>query len=228
MKETTKLQRIVEQIIQIVRENNIRPEQFRYVTKQVRNTANLVTPKRPSRLPDYLTAGEIYYLLNVAAEDSFDALFIEFQIFTGLRISEARNLMIQDIDWFNNQLKVVQGKGGKDRHVPITSNILHKLRLYLNGRTKGYVFTKKAGLPYTIRALQIRISKRLKQCKFQKKLSTHSLRHTYACLCLARGMRIEDIKLLMGHSAIKTTEIYAKLELSSIKEKYLSLMDQRG
>ena len=145
-------------------------------------------------------------------------------IFTGLRISETRNLLIQHIDFYNNQLKVVQGKGRKDRYVPIKISLNNQIRQYIANRGTGYLFAKKDLTAYTIRALQKRMETVIKLCRFDKKLSTHSLRHTFACLCLAKGLRLEDIKLLMGHSSIKTTEIYAKLELGSIKENYLRLM----
>ena len=132
------------------------------------------------------------------------------------------------LNFNNNQLKVIEGKGRKDRYVPITSNITHKIKLYLNGRIRGYLFTKRDLTQIGVRGLQKRITKRIKEANFNKKLSTHSLRHTFACLCLSRGLRIEDIKLLMGHSSITTTQIYAKLELAAIKEQFLQLMDQRG
>ena len=66
----------------------------------------------------------------------------------------------------------------------------------------------------------------IKEAALTKKLSTHSLRHMFACICLSKGMRLEDIKLMMGHSSIKTTEIYAKLELGAIKDKYLQIMGE--
>lgn len=175
-----------------------------------------------------MNSAEIYRLLEVAKADVFDSLLIEFMIFTGLRLSETRNLMIQNIDFFNNQLKVVQGKGHKDRYVPISTNIQSKLKLFLRGRVRGFVFCRSDERLYTQRALRYRIVKQIAKCHFSKSIHTHSLRHTFACLCLARGLRLEDIKLLMGHDNIKTTEIYAKLEIGSIKDKFLEIMDMRG
>jgi len=89
------------------------------------------------------------------------------------------------------------------------------------------VFGKKDGKQYTRRAFQKRITNALNECKFSKKLHTHSLRHTFACLCLARGLDIKRLSVLMGHSSVKTTEIYARLELGDIKQEFLQLMDQR-
>lgn len=222
-----KKKKIIEEIVKIVKHYNLTPTEFRYVVGEVRKSCNLQIPKRAKKLPDFLNSGEIYFLLN-NEKNMLTQLLMEFLIFTGLRISEARNIMIQDIDFNNDQLKVIQGKGHKDRYVPLTSNLGQKLKLYLQERKRGYLFTKKNNMPFTKRALQKRVSQSLNSCGFNKVLSTHSLRHTFACLCLARGITIEKIKLFMGHSSIKTTEVYAKLELGSVKEEFLSLMDYRG
>jgi integrase len=179
-------------------------------------------------LPDYLNPAEIYQLLDICKTKPVDALLIEFLIFTGLRISELKNLLIEDIDWQNHLLKVVRGKGGKDRYVPLTTNLQSKLLLYLQGRTRGWVFCKKNQTIYTTRALEYRISYWLHKLQLPKKLSTHSLRHTFACLCLARGLSIYQVKDLLGHSSIKVTEIYGKLGLDHIKSDFLRLMDYRG
>ena len=136
--------------------------------------------------------------------------------------------MIADLDFDNNQLKVVEGKGKKDRYVPLTTNVASKLKLLIQGRKSGWVFAKKNNKPYTVRAFQNRITNQLQLVGFDKKLHTHSLRHTFACLCLAKGLKLQDVQLLMGHSSIKTTEIYGRLELGTIKQDFLQLMDQRG
>ena len=220
--------RAIEKISSLVKEYKLTPTEFRYCCAQVRIKNNLVIEKRNKRLPDYLNAGEIYILHQKAMQNKFDGVLIEFLIFTGLRISEANKLQIQDLDFNDNKLKVIEGKGKKDRYVPLTNNLIQKLNLFLGDRKRGFVFAKSDETKYSIRALQKRIKNNLNACNFEKKLSTHSLRHTFACLCLAKGMQLTDIKLMMGHSSIKTTEIYAKLELGSIKNQFLQLMDQRG
>jgi len=228
MKEKTKLQRVVEKIKPIVNEARITPEQYRYISKKVREQLGLQIPKVPKKLPDYLNQSEIWALLKEAQKDPLNFVLIEFLIFTGLRIAEARNLLIEQIDFDNNQLKVVQGKGKKDRHVPVTPNLQSKILLYLGKRKKGYLFVKSNGRAYSIRALQKRVTNTIKKCNFSKKLTTHSLRHTFACYCRAKGLPLEHIQILLGHASIKQTEWYGRLELGSIKEDFLMLMDQKG
>jgi len=218
----------ISEIVEIVKNKSLSPTEFRYICSQVRINCKLVIPKRPKSLPNYLTASEMYLFLEKAhKKDNLTGLLAEFLTFTGLRIAEATDLMVQDIDFDANQLKVINGKGGKDRFVPVTSNILQKIKLHLNKRTKGYVFGKKNGTQYSKRAFQKRIKGVLLSCNFTKNLSTHSLRHTFACVCLARGLDLKQISILLGHDSVKSTEIYAKLELGTIKEQFLHLMDKR-
>jgi len=219
------LQRCIKQIIEIKKKHNLTPEQNRYVDKQVRNLLDLSIPKRAKKLPVYLTPPEIYHFLEVAWNKSTThGLLCDFLIKTGLRINEARNVDIRDFQ-DNNQLKVVHAKFNKERYVPITNSLQQKIKLYRGPRTQGYLFINQNKRQYSKRRLQQLVCEVITESNIMKPgLSTHSLRHTFACLCLAKGMRLEDIKLLMGHSSIKTTEIYAKLELGAIKEKYLRLM----
>ena len=224
---STRLNHCIRKIGEIVTQYRLTPPQYRYVTKRIREELDLQIPKTAKNLPEYLTPAEIYHVLSIA-NTPYNGLLVEFLIFTGLRISEARNLLIGHLDIPGNQLKVVAGKGQKDRYVPLTSNLGHKIRLWLGNRSVGYVFGRQNGRRYSVRSMQRRVSGVLDMAGLDKKLHTHSLRHTFACLCMARGIPIERIQLMMGHSSVKTTEIYAKMELGAVKEQFLALMDKRG
>lgn len=215
----------IQEIVEVKKKHNLTPEQSRYVDKQVRLLLGLKTIVRSKKLPTYLTASEIYnFLENANTISSKHRLLCEVLIFTGMRINELRNLDIRDIQFDNNQIFVREGKGKKDRYVPISNNLLHKIKLFTEGRNKGSLFLNRSKTQYSKRMLQTMVEDVIKATGLQKHMSTHSLRHTFACLCLAKGIKIEEIKLLMGHSAIKTTEVYARLELGDIKQKYLQLM----
>jgi len=224
MKKTTKLNNCIIKMTEIVSYYRLTPEQYRYVSKKVREGVGLKVEKRPKRLPDYLTSAEIYGLLNINQDKPFVVLLCDFLIQTGLRISELNNLMIQDIDFRDLQVKVVQGKNRKDRIVPITRSMAHKLSLHCGKRKSGYVFCKNNNTKYSKRALQHIVKSAINRCNFNKDLTTHSLRHTFACLMRQKGMKIQDIQILMGHSSVTTTEIYAKMSLGPIKEEYQLLM----
>jgi integrase/recombinase XerD len=223
MKEETKLQRIVTEILQIVKSANISPQQLRYIFKKVREDGDYQVKRVPKKLRDFLSPSEIYELLRLST-DSFDRLLIEFLLKTGLRISEARNLHINNIDFQSNQIKVEQGKNSKDRYVPLHHSLINPLRLYISNR-KGYLFVKNNGLRYSIRALQYRVTRNLKKLNSEKKLDTHSLRHTFGTYLRLKGMPLQDIQVILGHSSIKTTEIYAKMVQSvESREKFQQIM----
>jgi integrase/recombinase XerD len=223
----TQLRNCINQIKLIKSKYNLTPQQNRYVDKQIRNELKLFISRRPKKLPDFLNPSEIFiFKKKCLNHKGIFSMLGNILIFTGLRISEVRNLDIRDIDFSSNQLKVVQGKGGKDRYVPVHSGLLEHIKQYILGRSSGFLFINSKNKPYSVRRLQQMMEIVLKECGFNKRLSTHSLRHTFACLCLSKGLRLEDLKLLMGHTSIKTTEIYAKLELSSIKNQYLQIMGE--
>lgn len=216
---------IISKIAKFKRRFKLTPEQNRYVDKQVREMLNLQIQKRPKRLPNFLNPGEIDVFLKVARETGLKhSMLARVLIFTGLRIGEVRNLDVRDLDFGNNQLKVILGKGKKDRYVSISSGLLDHVKQYIGDRTRGNVFVNRKGTKYTKRMLQYMVEKIINKCQFTKDLSTHSLRHTFACMCISKGLRLEEIQILMGHDRIETTQIYARLELGTIKEKYLQIM----
>lgn len=230
MEEETKLNKVIELRKAITVQYCLTPEQLRYVNKIERNQLNLNTIKsKRQELPNYMNPSEVYVFMKTAYEMGTEyGLLCEFLILTGLRINEARNLRTSDIEWSNDQIKVVNGKGGKDRYVPLNTQLANKIRMYLDGRRNGYLFCRvrkhqAIGNPMSKRLLQTRVEKVIKACKFEKHLSTHSLRHTFACMCLSKGMSLESIQLMMGHSSRVTTEIYAKLELGQVKQQFLQL-----
>ena len=191
----------------------------------MREKGKYQVPKEKKQLPDYMNDAEIGAILDLSSKkDETTSLLIPLGIFTGLRISELSNLKIQEIDFENYQIKVVGGKGGKDRYIPINNVIIRYIKGYINDRKKGYLFVKSNQTPYSKRALQKKVEKLLKELSLDKKLSSHSLRHTYATLLRRRGMSLERIQVLLGHSRRTTTEIYAKMELEPVKEDYFKMI----
>ena len=216
---------IIRRIIELLDKYKPTPQEFRYITQAIRVKLGLRIPKRPKRLPVAMTDSEIYIFLKKASDNKpIVSVLCNLLLFTGLRISEARNLDIRDIDWGGNVLKVVSGKGNKDRFVPLPLGLQDKLKIYLAGRKSGYVFCKKDGHKYTRRRLQYIVTNTIKECNFNKSLHTHSLRHTYATLLLRRGLHKDKIQVIMGHSSIKTTEIYTKMELGDTTSEVIKLM----
>lgn len=218
-KQTTELK---DKIINNIKEYNPSATSLRYIFKQIRKETGLYISRRSKKLPEYFTPPETYMLMKSARELSDKhSLLIQILIQTGLRISELRNLDMRDIK--DNRIMVRAGKGNKDRYVPIGSNLTEIISLYCKPRTRGNIFVKSNEKPLTIRRLQQMVNEASKKAGLGK-CHPHKLRHTYACILINKGFRLEDLQLFMGHSSRVTTEIYAKLTFTQEqKDKYLQL-----
>lgn len=208
---------LIERICELKRQAGLTPAENRYVDKRVRESLDLQMQKRGRKLPTYLLPVEAAHLIGVARERStLDGILIEFLIKTGLRIGEATSVLVQDLELSSHKpyVRVIQGKGSKDRNVPLTSDLAHKITLYLGGRRYGPLFARKNEKPYSKRRLQERVSDSIKACGFERNIRVHDLRHTFATILRSRSFKLQDIQMLMGHSSIKTTEVYAHLILT--------------
>lgn len=128
----------------------------------------------------------------------------------GLRAGEASRLKIADIDSGRMMIHIRQSKWNKDRYVPLSPLILRGLRKYFKKyHPVDYLFNgRKPGSPLSVGAMQSTLQKAVKKCLFRKRITLHTLRHSYATHLLEMGMDIVTIKELLGHEHIQTTMIY--------------------
>lgn len=217
--------RIIAQISKIVKDESLSPSQFRYVCKQVRNDLKLYIPKRSKVLPEFFDPAQAYALVEGARRlSNKHSLLVQILLQTGLRIAELHDLDVRDIK-NNNTLLVRAGKGGKDRIVPISSKLVELIKMFIKPRTSGTIFTKSNDLPLSKRRLQQMVNEASKEAGLGT-CHPHKLRHTFACILINKGFRLEDIQLILGHSSRVTTEIYAKLVFTpDVKDKYLMLFE---
>jgi len=130
----------------------------------------------------------------------------------GLRVSEIVNLKITDIDSGRMMVYIMAGKGKKDRYVNLPTSVLDELRDYYRAyRPQKYLFEGQYGGQYCIRSAQAVFNKAIQRAKVNKTVGIHGLRHSYATHLLEAGTDMYFIQKLLGHSDIKTTEIYAKV-----------------
>ena len=177
--------------------------------------------RRKQKLPNYLTTEEQRCLLTtakalIAAARSArrhnaarrNLMMVRTQLSLGLRVSELCKLQVGDVNLTDGVVKVVEGKGGKDRVVPVARKFLEKLRKWIGERTEGAVFPGPLGRKLTTRAVQSLYAKLGAAAGLTKRLRTHTLRHTFAMRLLEAGVSIYEIKELLGHSDISTTAVY--------------------
>lgn len=164
--------------------------------------------ERPKKLPVVLNGTEVKLLMS-ACTQLRNKLLIGLLYGCGLRCSEVRQLTIADADLERRMLHVRQGKGSKDRYVPLGNMIVRGIAAHLSAeKPVKYFFEGKTGEPLSQRATQMAVTQAVKKAGIHKPISTHTLRHTYATHLLEQGLDIVTIKSLLGHSNIETTMVY--------------------
>ena len=133
----------------------------------------------------------------------------------GLRISELQNLQIKNIA---NKAIIVQGKGNKERQIPANDIVWDMLQKYISFHRSNIFLFEKDGKALTSRQLQYKIDKAFKNIGV--KATPHQLRHSFATDLLNNGARIVDISELLGHSSLKATGIYTKLNTITKLKQY--------
>ena len=165
--------------------------------------------KRDKKLPVVLSSEEMKSLLKVPTLLKHRVL-IGILYGCGLRCHEVRALLIKDVDFDRNMIHVRQGKGRKDRYVPIGTNLSRGLKKYLDAEQPSrWLFNGKDHRePFSPKGVQWVVREATKRTKIQKHVSAHTLRHTYATHLLEQGLDIVSIKELLGHAHIETTMVY--------------------
>jgi integrase/recombinase XerD len=193
--------------------------------------ADLLLPKAPVRLPrDVLTREEVEVLLAapVIAEPLGlrDRAILELFYSTGLRRSELLRLQVFDVDLVHGTLFVREGKGGKDRVVPVGERALLWLQKYLasvrpqvvSGRDSGEIFLSELGEPLSGVHLGYLVRRYLQRSGLRQRGGCHLLRHTMATLMLENGADIRYIQEMLGHSKLDTTAVYTRVTIKKLKE----------
>ena len=173
---------------------------------------NLVRPKKRTKLPVVLSPDEVKHILSLVKTPAVRmALTVIYAC--GLRLSEGLALKVQDIDSSRMLLWVRNGKGGKDRCVPLPERLLDLLREYWKRhRPRLYLFpNQKNRKPLCATTLQKTFKIVLLQSGIRKEASIHTLRHSYATHLLERGINLRVIQEVLGHQSPQTTARYTHL-----------------
>ena len=143
----------------------------------------------------------------------------------GLRLSEAANLQVSDIDGERMLVRIRNGKGAKDRYVPLPDKTVELLRSYwLLHRPKDWLFpAKKKNGPINVTSIQRAFKDALKQSGVHKAASVHTLRHSYATHLLEKGEDLRVIQELLGHRSPNTTAVYTHLTKKTVEALYVRL-----
>ncbi len=186
-------------------------------------------PKRILKLPDVLSVEEVRRLLNAPAGASptaiRDAAMLELLYAAGLRVSELVGLKLQDLHLDAGFVRVM-GKGSKERVVPIGQYAREKTLFYLGNarrrlladRASPYLFIARAGRPITRQGFWKLVRRYAEATGLVKKVTPHSLRHSFASHLLEGGADLRAVQVMLGHADIATTQIYTHVANERLRE----------
>ena len=177
-----------------------------------------LTPVRsPQRLPVVLSPEEVALLLHCAPSLKHKAA-LSVAYGAGLRVSEIVHLKVGDIDSQRMLIRVEQGKGRKDRYVMLAPDLLALLRTWWRaGRPQGWLFPgRDPGQPITTRQLNRACHAAALTAALDKRVSLHTLRHSFATHLLEQRTDIRVIQVLLGHKKLDTTAIYTRVALKTL------------
>lgn len=211
---------------------------FRFLVSEGRiedNPARLIeTPRTSLRLPEVLTQEEIERLLSQpngnVSRGKRDRGMLECLYATGLRVSELVNLKISDVNLEAGYVRTL-GKGSKERLVPIGDTALEAIKDYLSdgrpdftkGRVSPYVFLSSRCHPLSRQGFWKIIKKYGLKAGIKKRISPHSIRHSFATHLIGAGADLRSVQVMLGHEDISTTQIYTHVSREHLKkahEKY--------
>ena len=197
----------------------------------------ITLPKKPKRLPIFLTKEEIELLLK--APDIYspsglrDRAMLEVMYSSGLRVSELLSLTIEKIS-FQQKIITVFGKGAKERKVPISDYSLDFVKDYIQkvrnknpGKESKILFLNKNGEQISRIYFYKQIEKYAELAGIKKKISPHTLRHSFATHLLDGGAQLRAVQQMLGHENIATTQIYTHVSKAKLINTYDLFMNKK-
>jgi len=193
----------------------------------------LRAPKAPKKLPNFLPVDEVFHLLDGLADKgeglagARDRAMLELLYGTGVRVSELVGLDGRDVRLASRTARI-RGKGRVERDVPLTESAARALEAYLNARREaglplsgeGPVFLNARGGRLTDRSVRRVLDRWLREAAIARRVSPHTLRHTFATHLLAGGADLRAIQELLGHKSLSTTQKYTHVGIERLMEIY--------
>ena len=184
-------------------------------------------PRKETKLPNVLSKSEVKRLLD-ATQNLKHRCMLSLTYSAGLRLSEAVNLQLSDVDADRRTLFVRAGKGQKDRYVSLGRVALTDLQNYqAQYKPRYWLFEGQFGDQYSKRSLQAVFNQAKERSKVNPTATFHSLRHSFATHCIENGYSTAIVKELLGHNSVRTTERYLHVAQHAL-EHFRSPLDDLG
>jgi tyrosine recombinase XerC len=189
----------------------------------------LPMPKGEKRLPRYLSEEDMQRLLEIPRksldrESLRDTALLELLYSSGLRIEEARQLNVEDVDLWGEMVRVF-GKGGRERLVPVGQTAQKTIHAYIESRPTSLrrsspLFLSRKGLRISDRSARRIVAKWVQQAALRQKISPHAFRHSFATHLLDRGCDLRSVQEMLGHRNLSTTQVYTHVSPEHLKKVY--------
>lgn len=187
-----------------------------FFNKVLHQKLELKHPKRNKTLPEILTPEEVKKMIEVT-ENVKHKLILKILYGCGLRVSEVVNLRKKDVNFPERLIHIQLAKGRKDRFVKLPESLNEELENYCKFNNSDILFPSNRGGKLTTATIQAIVENSAKKSKIKKRVYPHLLRHSFATHLLEQGTDLRIIQKLLGHSDIKTTQIYTQISQASIK-----------
>jgi len=191
---------------------------FRRIIGKPLNLGSIIVPRKEHKLPVVMTQQEVQTLFD-QVPGLKHRMILKLIYSAGLRLSELKQLRIEDIDSKNMRIRIRRGKGNKERFTLLSAPLLEELRCYYKDyRPQTFLFNGQTkGKPVSDRIIQWIMYRACKRAAFDTHYSIHSLRHSFATHLLESGIDLVTIQKLMGHGNIHTTLVYLHVQRNRIK-----------
>ncbi len=192
-------------------------------------TSKIESPHVEKTLPDFLTTKEVDQLFNSIREDDIyelrDKAIFELLYSCGLRITEAIEILLDNVDFENEYIKVL-GKGNRERIVPIGDEAIRLIKKYIResrSRISGnqdceYLFISKKGSKLNRKSVWRLLKNYVSRININKNITPHTLRHSFATHMIENGADLRSVQELLGHVDISTTQVYTHLAKKKLQE----------
>jgi integrase/recombinase XerD len=216
---------IIKKISKILRDERPDYIYLRDLFKKIREEFDIVVTTQTKRLPYVPTEEELkrYYNIVWQTRNTKHMVLIKTLLYTGIRVQELVNVKMEDIDFDRCQIRIIQGKGSKDRIVPFPHDFREILILFVNAEQANgavYLFESNRKKPFTTRGIRKILADYATEAGIQQSISPHKLRHFLFTWLKKQGIDDALIQPYSGHETRQSLEIYSKLSLSDAQEAY--------
>ncbi len=194
---------------------------YRHTLERDWQWLDIVKPPQVKRIPDIITSKQIEKIITNTRSLRYQVFFLVLYSM-GLRLTEALELTVNDIDSNTMKVHIHDGKGGKDRIIPLPKRTLNALRLYWKTHRDPRLLFPSIGThnnhPMDKGSVQKALKKVVNELKIKKNISPHSLRHCFATHLLEQGLDLRSLQILLGHASLNTTARYTQLTILKQKD----------